>query len=226
MCFGKKKPPRHLLIHDSYPKPQKHIGLLWLVIALSILLGSMMISIAANANVDMHEAESGQLLFQNQQGLFEPSLHVSSEADVEINGMIAHVQVSQTFSNQTDEWQEGVYIFPLPENSAVNHMEMRIGDRIIIGEIKEKKKARAIYLKAKREGKRAALTEQERPNIFSQRVANIAPHQEINVTISFIQNIHYELGEFSWRFPMTITPRFFPRSHAIDQNDIKKKFRF
>lgn len=215
MCFGKRKTPRHLIIENDYHRPAKWIGMGWLILAVTVLLGSMLVSVAANANGALYESTSGQLLFQNSKGLYEASLHLTSHADVNISGMIAKVKLSQTFSNHTDDWQEGVYVFPLPENAAVSHMEMRIGNRIIVGEIKEKQIARAIYQQAKREGKRASLTEQNRSNIFTQRIANIGPQQEIEVSITYVQSIRYNEGEFSWRFPMTITPRYSPSGSSL-----------
>ena len=100
-----------------------------------------------------------------------------------ITGMVNRVNVTQTFSNTTGNWQEGIYVFPLPENAAVDHMRLRIGERVIEGQIKEKKEAKKIYKRAKQTGKKAALTEQERPNIFTTSVANIAPHETIKVEI-------------------------------------------
>ncbi len=230
MCFGKRKTPRHLIIQDHDYRPQKTVGLPWLIVALGVLIGSMVISMAVTASDDLYEAKSGQLMFQSSKGTYEPSLHLKSNADVSINGLIAKITLSQTFTNHTDSWQEGVYIFPLPENSAVNHMEMRIGNRRIIGEIKEKQHAKKIYQKAKQAGKRAALTEQLRPNIFTQRIANIGPDQEVEITITYVQNIRYDKGEFSWRLPMTITPRYFPRQQSAnvprDTQDIKKNSPF
>ncbi|MFL0800633.1 MAG: marine proteobacterial sortase target protein [Agarilytica sp.] len=230
MCFGKRKTPRHLIIQDHDYRPQKAIGLPWLFVALGVLIGSMVISMAVAASDELYEAKSGQLMFQNSKGMYKPSLHLKSHADVSINGLVAKITLAQTFTNHTDAWQEGVYIFPLPESSAVNHMEMRIGDRRIIGEIKEKQQAKKIYQQAKQTGKRAALTEQLRPNIFTQRVANIGPDQEVEITITYVQNIRYDKGEFSWRFPMTITPRYFPRQQSANipsgTQDIKKNSTF
>ncbi len=230
MCFGKRKTPRHLIIEDHNYRPQKTMGLPWLFVALGVLITSMVISMAVSASDELYEAKSGQLMFQNSKGMYEPSLHLKSHADVSINGLVAKITLAQTFTNHTDAWQEGVYIFPLPENAAVNHMEMRIGDRRIVGEIKEKQQAKKIYQQAKQAGKRAALTEQLRPNIFTQRVANIGPDQKVEITITYVQNIRYDKGEFSWRFPMTITPRYFPRQQSANlpssTQDIKKNSTF
>jgi Ca-activated chloride channel family protein len=105
--------------------------------------------------------------------------------DVEgwIVGEVAHVRVTQRFANPYREPIEAVYVFPLPENSAVNDMVMRIGKRTIRGVIKTREQARETYEHAKRAGKTASLLEQERPNIFTQSVANIMPGDAIEITI-------------------------------------------
>ncbi|MFT7219323.1 MAG: hypothetical protein ACI8Z1_000937 [Candidatus Azotimanducaceae bacterium] len=103
------------------------------------------------------------------------ALHLNSSAEFRINGLIAHVTLEQTFRNDSAEWREGVYVLPMHELAAVNEMEMRIGERIVRAQIKEKLEARKIYQVANAAGKKAALVEQSRPNMFQQAVANIAP---------------------------------------------------
>ncbi len=127
-----------------------------------------------------------------------------------ITGTIARAKVRQRFTNPSDDWVEGIYVFPLPDDAAVDHMRLQIGERIIEGEIKEKREARAIYREAKQSGKRASLLTQERPNIFTTAVANIAPGATISVEIEYQQSVRLDQGEFSIRYPMTITPRFNP----------------
>ncbi len=225
MCFGKRKIPRELIL-DDHTRTHSKFGVGWIAFAIGIVLGSMIFSMAANASETAYETQAGQLMFQNDKGLYEASLHLNSHSDVKLSGMMAQVTLTQSFRNHTDDWQEGVYLFPLPENAAVNHMEMRIGERKIVGKIKEKQHARNIYQQAKKSGKHAALTEQQRPNLFTQRVANIPPKEEIEISITYIHSVHYAAGEFSWRMPMTITPRFFPKTHNTtatqDSDELKK----
>ena len=68
-----------------------------------------------------------------------------------ITGIINRVRVEQTFTNPSNEWVEGVYVFPLPEDSAVDQMTMHIGNKILEGQIKERRQAVKIYKKAKKE---------------------------------------------------------------------------
>ena len=91
--------------------------------------------------------------------------------------------------------------FPLPNDAAVNAMEFQVGARRIVGEIKRREEARQIYDQAKTQGKRAALLDQERPNIFTQAVANVLPGDELRVKISFVQRLPYKGGAYEWAFP-------------------------
>ena len=137
-----------------------------------------------------------------------PSL--SSDVEIRVTGPIARTLLSQHFVNPSDTWAEAVYAFPLPQDAAVDHLRMRIGERVIEGEIQEKAEARQTYETAKREGKRSALVEQHRPNLFTTAVANIPPGGEIRIEIEYQQELLWRDEAFSLRFPMAVTPRYQP----------------
>src|SRR5207344_3065346 len=103
----------------------------------------------------------------------------------EVAGIVARTRVTQRFRNPTAEWREGVYVFPLPDKAAVDQLRMQVGERIIEGQIRERGAAKATYEAAKREGKKASLVEQERPNLFTTSVAHLGPGEEVVVTIEF-----------------------------------------
>ncbi len=127
-----------------------------------------------------------------------------------VNGFLARVTVEQKFINPGDSTVEAIYVFPLPENSAVDSMVMTIGAKRIKGIIKERGEARAIYEQARREGRTASLLEQERPNIFTQSVANILRGDTILVTISYVQELKFRKGKYYFNFPMVVGPRYIP----------------
>jgi Ca-activated chloride channel family protein len=137
-----------------------------------------------------------------------PLKHTSVYA--QISGFLAQVEVKQHFHNPHKDKIEAVYVFPLPENSAVNEMIMVVGQRNIYGEIHKRIEARRIYEQARAVGKRTALLEQERPNIFTQSVANIQPGEEIVITIRYVQTLKYDRGVYRYVFPMVVGPRFIP----------------
>ncbi len=140
-----------------------------------------------------------------------------TEVQAEISGFVTRVKVVQTFTNPYTDPIEAVYVFPLPQNAAVSEMQIRIGDRIVKGVIKKREEAKQIYEDAKKAGKTAALLEQERPNIFSQSVANIMPGNDILVEITYDEVLAYENGLYEFVFPMVVGPRFIPGTPAGQQ---------
>ena len=227
-----KRIPRHMMIEDHRKNSFAAIviktalyllGIVGTVVAVALFSLAMFgnaraaeYKIDESIRIQKHQVESGSLLMKTDEpGKYLMAVALDTDVDIEVNGMIAQVSVKQSFKNTSDKWSEAIYVFPLPEDSAVNSMKMTIGDRIIIGEIKKKAEAKKIYLKAKKAGKKASLVEQERPNMFTNSVANIAPGEEITVEITYLQKIKYDNGKFSLRFPMTINPRYIPGNPVI-----------
>ena len=139
-----------------------------------------------------------------------PLKHTDVTAD--IIGYVSRTTVTQVFENPLDYKIEAVYVFPLPQDAAVDSMVMVVGDRRIVGEVKERGEAREIYEAAKAAGHVASLLDQERPNIFTQSVANIEPGAQVQIEISFVETLKYDEGVFEWVFPMVVGPRYNPGS--------------
>jgi len=133
-----------------------------------------------------------------------------TDVQAHITGYIASVDVTQQFHNPYDTKIEAVYVFPLPQNAAVNDFIMTIGERKIRGIIRERQDAERIYAAAKRQGHVASLLTQERPNIFTQKVANIEPKKQIDVNIHYFNTLAYVDGWYEFVFPMVVGPRFNP----------------
>jgi Ca-activated chloride channel homolog len=134
-----------------------------------------------------------------------------------ISGFLARVTVTQVFANAAPDKIEAVYVFPLPELAAVDDMTIQVGDRTIRGLIKKREEAQKIYDQAKQQGHLAALLDQERPNIFTQSVANILPNEQVTVTLSYVQNLNYERGAYEFVFPMVVGPRYIPGTPTGNQ---------
>ncbi len=133
-----------------------------------------------------------------------------TEVHAEITGRIVQVRVDQVFQNPYDRVIEAIYVFPLPHRAAVDDMEIRLGDRTIHGAIERREEAREIYEHARSSGRTAALLDQERPNIFTQSVANILPGEEIVVSLRYFDLLPYASGSYEFVFPMVVGPRFIP----------------
>ncbi|WP_439135809.1 VIT domain-containing protein, partial [Pseudomaricurvus sp.] len=171
-------------------------------------------------SINQEAVNSGEMEFRGDNGEVVTAPLLDTKVTLSITGMITTTTYVQTFHNDSTDWVEARYVFPLPETAAVHGMTMRIGDRVIKGEIKEKQAAKKIYQQAKQSGKRASLVEQQRPNLFSQTVANIAPHEKIEVTLNYRQTVDYNHGRFSLRLPLTITPRYIPGKAATTEDNI------
>jgi Ca-activated chloride channel family protein len=140
---------------------------------------------------------------------------LATDVEIRVTGMIARARVHQEFTNPGPEWAEGVYVFPLPDDAAVDHLTMRVGDRIIEGMIREREAAKATYVQARQQGQRTSLVEQERPNVFTTSLANIPPGAAITIEIEYQQTVRYDAGEFRLRFPMVVGPRYVPGEPVV-----------
>ena len=179
----------------------------WHLVLLAVILSQP--GNASASNVTPGAMQAGSLLLRMQSGYVSATL-LNTDVNISVNGLVARVSVMQEFQNTGHEWAEGIYVFPLPDAAAVNHMRLYIGDRFIEGEIREKAQARKEYEQARQAGKKTSLVEQQRANLFTTSVANIAPGETIIVEIEYLEDLAYDEGTFSLRFPMTLTPRYIP----------------
>lgn len=136
-----------------------------------------------------------------------------TDVKAQIDGYISSVNVKQQFHNPYEQKIEAVYVFPLPQNAAINEFVMTIGDRKIRGIIRDRAEAEKIYNDAKNAGRTASLLTQERPNIFTQKVANIDPGKQIDIDITYFNTLAYKDGWYEFVFPMVVGPRFNPPNH-------------
>ena len=174
----------------------------------------------------LNDVTEGVLLFRtNQAGRFTPAPILKTDVQIAITGTIARATVRQEFTNPSTrkgDWLEGIYVFPLPETAAVDHLRMKIGERIIEGQIKERTAAKKVYEQAKQEGKRTSLVEQERPNIFTTSVANIGPGEHVTIEIEYQETVRYENEQFQLRFPMAVGQRYIPGTPVIIEGQAPK----
>ncbi len=157
----------------------------------------------------------GLLLYSDEPGWYVPAPALDTDIHVDVSGPIARVTVVQRFRNVADVFVEGKYVFPLPEGSAVDSLQMRVGDRLIEGEIREREEAREIYETAREEGRVASLVEQERPNMFTTSVANIAPGAVVVVKIEYQESLAPREGAFGVRVPLVVAPRYSPEPEPV-----------
>ena len=191
---------------------QQQTSARWIVLMLVLLMFRP--SLASGS--EPSETQIGSLLMRMSEGYVTATL-LNTDVNIQVNGLVARISVMQEFRNEGSEWVEGIYVFPLPDEAAVDHMRLYIGERFIEGDIREREQARKEYEQAKQQGKKTSLVEQQRANLFTTSVANIGPGETVIVEIEYLENIRYDDGTFSLRFPMTLTPRYIPGEASADR---------
>jgi len=183
-----------------------------LILILSVLALPVIIALYGPQNVSAQSEDTpGALTVIDEKGKLKavcPLKHTDVKA--EISGFISRVVVTQQFENPFKEKIEAVYTFPLPQNAAVDDMTMMVGDRTVRGKILQREEALKVYEEAKEAGQVASLLDQERPNIFTQSVANILPGEQVKITISYVETLSYVNGAYEFVFPMVVGPRYIP----------------
>lgn len=178
------------------------------------LLGIVVSCLAAaqaRAQDGADPAAGGALMLQGKDvAEAMPAVRLGTDMDVTVSGQILRVRVTQAFRNTSNKWMEATYLYPLPDDGAVDSMKMVIGQRIVIGKIKRRAEAREIYEEAKAAGQKAGLVESDRPNLFRNNVANIAPGETVLISIEYQAPVRQLGGEFAMRLPLVVGPRYVP----------------
>jgi Ca-activated chloride channel homolog len=166
---------------------------------------------AAGAAEDPDRIDSGTLmLVPRGGGAALPAVRLGTHYEVRVSGRIARTRVVQAFRNTGASWASATYLYPLPDEAAVDSLKMVVGQRVIVGEIRRRAEAREIYERAEAQGQKAALVEQQRPNMFTNRIANIGPGETVLIEIEYQAPLSVRGGEYSLRLPLVVGPRYVP----------------
>ncbi|RZK00613.1 MAG: marine proteobacterial sortase target protein [Novosphingobium sp.] len=186
-------------------------------ITLVAVVISCLVSTHARAQDGQDPAAGGALMLQGK-GLASalPAVRLGTDMDVTVSGQILRVRVTQAFRNTSDKWMEATYLYPLPDDGAVDTLKMVVGQRVILGKIKRRQEAREIYDQAKAEGRKAGLVESDRPNLFRNSVANIGPGETVLIAIEYQAPVRQLGGEFAMRLPLVVGPRYVPPHSLTD----------
>ena len=192
------------------PRPAPAQPLIWLYIVATLVLALVFTLSPARASEFDPEPEPEPEGLQMKIGdEWVATLAMDTTVDMQVRGLLAEVTVRQTYRNDASEWREGRYLLPLPESGAVGALTLRVGERLIVGEIREKAEAEAIYQAAAASGQRASLVSQNRPNLFQTRVANIGPGEEVEIEVRYWQPVAFRDGVFSLHLPLMAETKHF-----------------
>ncbi|MFO7654134.1 MAG: VIT domain-containing protein [Candidatus Krumholzibacteriia bacterium] len=141
------------------------------------------------------------------------------DVQAQVTGPLARTELAQTFRNPYRQAIEVEYLFPLPADAAVRDFVLTVGERRIRGIVREREEAQRIYQQARRQGYTASLLDEERPNLFRQRVANLAPLSDVEVRFVYLHTAAYQDGWHEYHLPLAVGERYFP-AHVPDDLDI------
>ncbi len=190
-----------------------HSLLVAITLASAALLGRL--ASADDALIGPGDCGTGALLLRTTEpGRYLEAPRLRTDVSIAVSGTIARARITQVFENPSDRWVEGVYVFPLPPDAGVDSLRMQVGSRFLEGEVKERKQAREIYARAAAEGRKATLIEQQRPNVFTNGVANIDPHGTVVVQIEYQHMVRLDGDQLSLRVPLVVAPRYAPADVA------------
>lgn len=183
------------------------------LMAVLVLVTFLIFVVGAYAapRITVDDVKAGSLLMRTDDpGSYVEAVRTATDVQLSVSGPTIRATLTQMFHNPSKSWVEGIYVFPLPDGAAVDTMKMVIGQRVVVADIKEKQLAKLVYERAKAEGKKAALVEQQRPNMFMNSIANIGPGDTVVIQIEYQEPVRQADNTFSLRVPLVVAPRFSP----------------
>jgi len=180
----------------------------WRAAVAGLLLAVALPMHAQPANAPRQATESPYFFVKSDDPAVDRLPLKGTEVDVRISGVIADVTVTQTYRNEGRRPIEARYVFPGSTRAAVGGLNVRLADRLITAQIREKQQAKIEYDAAKREGKTAALLEQHLPNVFQMNVANILPGDDVKVELRYTELLVPQSGNYRFVFPTVVGPRY------------------
>uniref|UniRef100_A0A8C6WT00 von Willebrand factor A domain containing 5A n=1 Tax=Neogobius melanostomus TaxID=47308 RepID=A0A8C6WT00_9GOBI len=137
----------------------------------------------------------------------------SVEVQVDVKDHVATVVSTLLYQNKEEKPIEAVFVFPMPSEAAVCHFSAKVGQTLIVAEVKEKKQAREEYDDALSSGQQAFLLEEsdQSPDIFSMSVGSLPPGESASIRLEYVTELDVQADE-ALRFclPAVLNPRYQP----------------
>ena len=144
----------------------------------------------------------------------------STQVTAKINGVIAQVNVVQHYANEGSRPIHARYVFPASTRAAVHGMRMQIGEQLVVAQIQERQRAEDTFQTAKIGGQSASLLTEERPNVFTMKVANILPGDNVRIELCYTELMVPTDGTYEFVYPTVVGPRYsnVPEANAEDHH--------
>ena len=201
-------------------RPQSHLGRVILAIATSLFAALLIVawSPALARDGEAVAAEGPYFHIASDDPTLDRLPLKSTRVEARVAGTVADVRVTQTYRNEGSRSIEARYVFPGGAQAAVHGMTVRIGERVLTANIREKQRARVEYEAAKKEGRTTALLDQHRPNVFQMNVAHILPGDEVQVELRYTELLLPADGHYRFVYPTVVGPRYHHRGQRAESD--------
>lgn len=212
-----------------HPEPGTRHGLLrWLLIVSASTAAAGLLAFSPARAQDLEPRQKTESPYFFVRG-GDPSVDrlplKDTRVDVRISGVIADVTVTQHYRNEGQRAIEARYVFPGSTRAAVHGLTVRLADRLITAQIREKQQARIEFDQARTEGRTAALLEQHQPNVFQMNVANVLPGDDVKVELRYTELLVPRSGTYRFAFPTVVGPRYnSPQSSQAQARRVAQPF--
>lgn len=125
-------------------------------------------------------------------------------------GDLLNVEVDQIFHQSSAQAMDCLYTFPLPAGAAVYRCEMHINNRLIRARVEEQERARQIARDQRAAGRRTALVELERENLFTLSLGNVQPGDVVVIRFAYFQTLSRLADWTSLRIPFCPGVKYIP----------------
>jgi Ca-activated chloride channel family protein len=112
---------------------------------------------------------------------------------------------------------EAIYTFPLPTDATVLDVSVSVNGRAIEGRVFEREEAHRRYTDAVDRGQKAALLEEERPEVFNLSLGNLDAEHPTTVQLTLLVPLEPSDGFLRWRIPTMVAPRYMGGGRAGDR---------
>jgi Ca-activated chloride channel family protein len=143
------------------------------------------------------------------------------ECRFETSGAAVDVQIDQIFHQSAGRPLDVTYSFPLPSKAAAYRCEMIVNGRTIRAKVMEQEAAREIARQKKAEGRRTALVEMERENLFTLSLGNVQPGDIIVIRFAYVEELDAWKDELALQIPFNPGVRYVPGKPLLRLNSAR-----
>ena len=152
---------------------------------------------------------AGTNIWHQQSRKFDENIPLKFvKCDGEFFGSFGVVRVEQTFTNNYTNPIEASYTFSLTQNSVVKDLKMIIGDKKLIGIIKERSEAKKDYETAISEKKKTTLLEKISDTDYKVSLGNLTPNETITIEFTYLTVAFMDSDGFKFVLPTNIAPKY------------------